>query len=99
MKCLSAAIEVPTARLIWLCEGLVGLHTPALPRHRAMLNAAKAARKFSMSGDLMLAQDALNLVVDYTHDGSHAERVTVRRRVDACHAVIKHRLATDSGGN
>lgn len=97
MKYLSASIEAPTSRLIWLCEGLVGLHTPALPRHRAMLNAAKAARKFAMSGDLVLAQEALNLVLAYMDEGdTYDERVSVRRRVDACHVTVEHRMKGES---
>lgn len=91
MKHLSAAIEAPTSRLIWLCEGLVGLHTPPLPQHKSMVNAAKAARKFAMAGEHGLALEALHTVRAFVEDDA-PEKDSVHRRVEECRAQLVRRL-------
>lgn len=90
MKNLSAEVSHPFDRLIWLCEGLLGLHTPALPEHRAMERAAKAGRKFALAREWHLALVALETVEGYVEDDAD-ERASVKQRVEACRAVVTRR--------
>lgn len=91
---LSIAIEAPANRLIWLCEGLTLMHTPARPEHRAMTNAAKAARKLATSNNLALALQALDGVLLYaSKDDSTDERDAVERAVLDVRRAIEFRLS------
>lgn len=77
MKALSASIEVPADRLIWLCEGLAWTY-PDVKEYKRVLSIAKGSKRLAMAGEYRLAFDAVELIETYM--GGWDGNTEVRRK-------------------